>query len=62
MQYNINITGEGTQQEIILALKELVKELEDVGYNSFPAVINTKGKWEAEDHVLFTSITESKES
>jgi hypothetical protein len=60
MKYSIKITGSGTPDEIVKALKEVLSEMETSGYNNAFEVAKEKGEFTAEDATLFTEISEDK--
>lgn len=60
MNYKIKITGSGTPDEIVKALKEVLSEMEMSGYNNAFEVAKEKGEFTAEDTTLFTEISEDE--
>lgn len=60
MKYTIKITGSGTPDEIIKALKEVLSEMEMSGYNNAFEIAKEKGEFTAEDETLFTEISEDE--
>lgn len=60
MNYKIKITGSGTPDEIVKALKEVLSEMEMSGYNNAFEVAKEKGEFTAEDTTLFTEISEEE--
>jgi hypothetical protein len=60
MNYKIKITGSGTPDEIVKALKEVLSEMEMSGYNNAFEVAKEKGEFTAEDATLFTEISEGE--
>lgn len=60
MNYSIRITGSGTPDEIVKALKEVLSEMEMSGYNNAFEVAKEKGEFTAEDETLFTEISKDE--
>jgi hypothetical protein len=57
MNYKIKISGSGTKEEILKALKNLQETLEDSSYNGGLVIAKEKGKFTAEDETLCTEVS-----